>query len=410
MGIREIRIEDYLYDLPQDRIALYPLEKRDQSSLLVFRNGQITQSHFFNLPEFLPADSMLIWNNTKVIPARLEFLKPSGALIEIFLLEPYSPSVYTAMFNQDGSCTWNAIIGNRKKWKGDTLVRIIDSESGRVQLSAEYDDIKNKNRIHLKWSPENLMFAQILDLFGKTPIPPYLKRDSNERDKTTYQTVYANFDGSVAAPTAGLHFTQELIEKLKQKNIRLNSLTLHVGSGTFIPVKSKTIGDHEMHAETVIIDKVVIQDLLGIKPDKLTVVGTTSLRSLESLFWLGQKISLNPDLDADHLFVDQWEPYHYKQIIEVQESLNTILDFLDKRTLEQIHFNTRLIIVPGYRFKLVNRLITNFHQPSSTLLLLVSALIGNKWRDIYNYALTNNFRFLSYGDSSLLEMQSNSHD
>jgi len=410
MGIREIRIEDYLYDLPQDRIALYPLEKRDQSSLLVFRNGQISQSNFFNLPEFLPADSMLIWNNTKVIPARLEFLKPTGALIEIFLLEPYSPSVYATMFNQDGSCTWNAIIGNQKKWKEDTLVRIIDSESGKVQLSAEYADIKNKNRIHLKWSPENLMFTQILDLFGKTPIPPYLKRDSNERDKTTYQTVYANFDGSVAAPTAGLHFTQELIEKLKQKNIRLNSLTLHVGSGTFIPVKSKTIGDHEMHAETVIIDKAVIQDLLGIKPDKLTVVGTTSLRSLESLFWLGQKISLNPNLEVNHLFVDQWEPYEHEHIIDVQESLNIILNFLDKRALEQIKFSTRLIIVPGYRFRLVNRLITNFHQPSSTLLLLVSALIGNKWRDIYNYALANNFRFLSYGDSSLLEMQSNNHD
>jgi len=410
MSIREIRIEDYLYDLPQDRIALYPLENRDKSSLLVFRNGQITQSNFFNLPEFLPAYSMLIWNNTKVIPARLEFLKPTGALIEIFLLEPYSPSGYTTIFNQGGTCTWNAIIGNQKKWKGDTLVRIIDSESGKVQLSAEYADIKNKNRIRLKWLPENLMFAQILDLFGKTPIPPYLKRDSNERDKTTYQTVYANFNGSVAAPTAGLHFTQELIEKLKQKNIKLNSLTLHVGSGTFIPVKSKTIGDHEMHAETVIIDKAVIQDLLAFKPDKLTVVGTTSLRSLESLFWLGQKISLNPGLDANHLFVDQWVPYNYKHIIEVQESLNTILNFLDERALEQIHFSTRLIIVPGYRFRLVNRLITNFHQPSSTLLLLVSALIGNKWRDIYNYALANNFRFLSYGDSSILEMQSNSHD
>jgi len=409
MSIKEIRIEEYQYDLPQDRIALYPLENRDQSSLLVFRNGQISQSHFFNLPDLLPADSMLIWNDTKVIPARLEFKKSTGALIEIFLVEPYSPSGYATMFSQDVCCYWNAIIGNQKKWKGESLVRIMDSTSGPVQLTAEYVDTKDKNRILFKWSPENLTFAQILDLFGKTPIPPYLKRDSNDKDKTRYQTVYANFDGSVAAPTAGLHFTADLIQKLKQKNIKIDSLTLHVGAGTFIPIKSETIGDHQMHAETVIIDKSIIRDLLGTIPGKLTIVGTTSLRSLESLFWLGQKISLDSDLDANHLCVDQWEPYNHTHIIDIQESLNTILDFLDKRGLEQIQFITRLIIVPGYRFKLVNRLITNFHQPSSTLLLLISALIGTKWRDIYNYALANNFRFLSYGDSSLLEMQSNNH-
>ncbi len=409
MSVKEIRIEDYFYDLPQNRVALYPLENRDQSSLLVFRNGQISQSHFFNLPDLLPADSMLIWNNTKVIPARLEFKKSTGAPVEIFLIEPYSPSGYATMFNKNGSCTWNTIIGNQKKWKGESLVRMIDSASGPVQLSVEYADIEDKNRILLKWSPENLTFARILDLFGKTPIPPYLKRDSNDQDKTRYQTVYANFDGSVAAPTAGLHFTADLIEKLKQKNIRLGSITLHVGSGTFIPVKSETIGDHQMHGETVIIDKSIIRDLLGTNPDKLTVVGTTSLRSLESLFWLGQKISRDLVLDANQLCVDQWEPYNHTHIIDVQESLNTIYDFLDQRGLEQIQFITRLIIVPGYRFRLVNRLITNFHQPSSTLLLLISALIGNKWRDIYKYALDNDFRFLSYGDSSLLEMQSNNH-
>jgi len=361
------------------------------------------------LPYLLPSDSILIWNDTKVIPARLEFKKSTGAPVEIFLIEPCSPPDYATMFNQFGSCTWKAIIGNQKKWKGEALERVFDSDSGHVKLSAEYADGKDKSLILLKWSPGDHAFAKILDLFGKTPIPPYLKRDSSEKDKTDYQTVYANYDGSVAAPTAGLHFTTELIEKLKQKNIRVDSLTLHVGSGTFIPVKSKTIGDHRMHAETVIIDKSTIKDLLHTAPAKLTLVGTTSLRSVESLFWLGQKIFLDPGLDVDHLCVDQWEPYNHKHIIDAKESMIAVLNFLDQWGLEQIHFITSLMIVPGYPFRLVNRLITNFHQPSSTLLLLVSALTGNKWRDIYNYALANNFRFLSYGDSSLLEIQSNIH-
>ena len=406
MRISEIRIEDYLYDLPQNRIALYPLEYRDQSKLLVFRNGQTSQSSFYNLPDLLPADSVLIWNNTKVIPARLEFKKSSGALIEIFLLEPFSPSGYATVFNQDVCCIWNVIIGNQKKWKGESLVREMDSPKGIIRLSAEYAGDKNNNRILFKWLPEKLSFAQILDLFGKTPIPPYLKRDSNDIDKTRYQTVYANFDGSVAAPTAGLHFTPDLIQKLKQKNIRLDSVTLHVGAGTFIPVKSDTISDHRMHAETVIIGKSIIRDLLQIAPDKLTVVGTTTLRSLESMFWLGQKIALHPELEVNQLCVDQWEPYKYTHAIDIKHSLNTIMHFLNKRELEEIQFITRLIIVPGYPFKLVNRLITNFHQPSSTLLLLVSALIGDQWREIYHYALAHDFRFLSYGDSSLLETES----
>jgi len=248
-----------------------------------------------------------------------------------------------------------------------------------------------------------------VDLFGKTPIPPYLKRDSEDKDKTTYQTVYADFDGSVAAPTAGLHFTPQLIDRLKQKNIRINAVTLHVGAGTFVPVKTKTIGDHQMHAETVIIEKSVIRDLLNTSPDKLTVVGTTSLRSLESLFWLGQRISLEPDVNADNLCVNQWDPYSYDQVIQAKESLSAILNYIDKNHMEEIRFFTRLIIVPGYQFKLVHRLITNFHQPSSTLLLLVSALIGDPWRQVYDFALNNDFRFLSYGDSSLLEMQPTPH-
>lgn len=409
MSYKEIRIDDYRYDLPQERIAQFPLENRDQSNLLVFRNGKISQARFFDLPGLLPADSMLIWNDTRVIPARLEFNKPTGALIEIFLLEPCLPADYGSMFQTEGSCTWKTIIGNQKKWKKGPLVRHKESRSGLIKLVAEYVDSDDYNQIKLSWSPANVPFVQILDIFGKTPIPPYLRRESTENDKTRYQTIYANFDGSVAAPTAGLHFTGDLIENLRRKNIRLNSVTLHVGSGTFIPVKTETIGDHPMHAETVIIEKDLIRDLLNITPDKLTVVGTTSLRSLESLFWLGQKLSAGDNPDPDLLYVDQWEPYNHKNVISVQESLSATIHYLDQRGIHAVQFTTRIIIVPGYEFRLVNRLITNFHQPSSTLLLLVSALIGPKWRDIYNYALENNFRFLSYGDSSLLENESIHH-
>lgn len=405
MSIKEIRIEDYLYDLPQERIALFPLEKRDQSSLLVFRNDCISQRKFSDLPDLLPSDSVLIWNNTKVIPARLLFKKNTGALIEIFLLEPVFPSGYSDMFLKTESCTWQAIIGNKKKWNGDPLALSINIASGKVDLYAEYSDSESNNTINLKWFPQHLTFAQIIELFGKTPIPPYLKRDSNARDKIDYQTVYANFDGSVAAPTAGLHFTQDLLEKLNANNVRINPITLHVGAGTFIPVKSKTIGDHQMHGETAIIGIPVIRDLLETPPGKLSVVGTTSVRSLESLYWLGLKIYKNPGLEPDHLWVDQWDAYETEPILEVGESMKEILKYLKIRNLEQIQFVTKMIIVPGYQFRLVSRLITNFHQPSSTLLLLVSALIGSKWRDVYEYALAHNFRFLSYGDSSLLETQ-----
>jgi S-adenosylmethionine:tRNA ribosyltransferase-isomerase len=409
MKIKEIRIEDYQYELPQTRIALYPLDQRDDSRLLVFRNGQISNSRFNQLPEFLPENSLLIWNNTKVIPARLEFRKPTGALIEIFLLEPASPSVYSAMFDKKDSCIWHTIVGNQKKWKSGPLVRTEESPNGPVTLTARYADENDKNLLILSWSPAHLTLAEILDIFGKTPIPPYLKRDSELGDKTSYQTIYASFDGSVAAPTAGLHFTESLLQKLHEKNIKTDSLTLHVGSGTFIPVKAKVIGDHEMHAETVIIEESTIRDLLACEPDRLTVVGTTSLRSLESLFWLGQKIYYHPESDSTNLSVDQWEPYSNTKTISVHDSLNAVLRFLEATGLTSIQFSTRLMIAPGYSFQLVHRLITNFHQPSSTLLLLVSALIGPRWREVYDFAMANDYRFLSYGDSSLLESDNHSN-
>jgi S-adenosylmethionine:tRNA ribosyltransferase-isomerase len=313
------------------------------------------------------------------------------------------------MFSQTGSCEWDCIIGNQKKWKGEVLEKSTEAIEGTVRLTAAYAGNRGQNRILLKWFPQTLPFSRILELFGKTPIPPYLKRDATEEDKTRYQTVYADFDGSVAAPTAGLHFTPGLIAQMKARNLHFQSLTLHVGSGTFIPVKSETIGEHRMHAETVIISKSTIQYLKGVGPDQLTVVGTTSLRSLESLYWLGQKIHMEPDSDPENLFIEQWIPYDQESKLSVQDSLDTILGFLDSRGLEEIKFITRLLIAPGYRFKLVNRLITNFHQPSSTLLLLVSALTGEKWREIYRYAMDHDFRFLSYGDSSLLEMQPENH-
>jgi S-adenosylmethionine:tRNA ribosyltransferase-isomerase len=409
MSVKEIRIEDYQYDLPSERIARYPLQDRDGSKMLVFRNGQVSHTGFSDLPGLLPPDSLVIWNNTRVIPARLQLHKATGALIEIFLLEPQDLNGYTTVFSGQGACTWKTIIGNQKKWKGGKLEGWGHDESGAVYLSAEYADPEDKTLIKLSWEPENLPFARILEIFGKTPIPPYLKRDSDEQDKTRYQTVYANYDGSVAAPTAGLHFTPEVIANLKQRNIRFDSLTLHVGSGTFIPVKSKMIGEHPMHAETVYIGIRTIRDLMATKPEDLTVVGTTSLRSLESLFWIGQKMVRNPEYGAGPLSVDQWEPYEHSSITDVRESLDAVLRYLGDRELDHIQFITRLIIAPGYQFKIARRLITNFHQPSSTLLLLVSALVGPKWRNIYDYALANDFRFLSYGDSSLLEMHSSDH-
>ncbi len=401
-----IRTEDYRYILPEERIATYPEEDRDQSKLLVFRNNSIHETRFFNLPDLLPPDSTIIWNNTKVIPARLQFNKATGALIEIFLLEPALPSSYITVFSQRKSCEWKVIVGNQKKWKGEHLTRAAVFEDRNVELTVEYVDNNNKSQVLLSWTPEDLTFAQILDIFGKTPIPPYLKRESVEGDKVRYQTVYADFDGSVAAPTAGLHFTSDLIELLKQQNISFDSVTLHVGSGTFIPVKSSTIGEHIMHAETVIINKATIQNLLVLTPDKLTVVGTTSLRSLESLFWLGNKLNDNPNIDSNCLTVDQWVPYNTDQPISSKEALGSVLNYMNDWNLDHLEFVTRLLIVPGYKFKLVHRLITNFHQPSSTLLLLVSALVGEKWREIYDYALKNDFRFLSYGDSSILEIPS----
>jgi S-adenosylmethionine:tRNA ribosyltransferase-isomerase len=404
MGLKDIRIEDYRYDLPQDRIAVHPVADRDRSNLLVYRNGAISGANFSDLPELLPEDSMVVRNDTRVIPARIAFTKATGARIEVFLLEPIDPPGYTRIFSQTVSCSWSVTIGNMKKWKSGELTWRIETAEGMITLVASRDAVNDPNVVNFTWTPETLSFAEILHLFGKTPIPPYLGRESEDSDKDRYQTVYAHFDGSVAAPTAGLHFTDRLIQKLTARRISFQSLTLHVGSGTFVPVKSERIGDHSMHAETVFIHRQLIQSLLEMPTSRVTLVGTTSLRSLESLYWLGCKLMRQPESSVDSLAVDQWDPYEMPEEIPLADSLRIILDYLTRNNLETLHFNTRLIIVPGYRIRTTRRLITNFHQPSSTLLLLVAALVGERWKDIYDYALRNGFRFLSYGDSSLLDM------
>jgi S-adenosylmethionine:tRNA ribosyltransferase-isomerase len=361
------------------------------------------------LPDYLPSDSVLIWNNTRVIPARLEFSKSTGATIEVFLLEPSQPNSFEEVFSISHSCSWKTIIGNQKKWKNGPLQKKIATPSGEITLTAEYVE-PNKDIVRLSWIPIELPFNQILNFMGKTPIPPYLKRDSVELDKVRYQTVYADKEGSVAAPTAGLHFTSEVIEQLRLKNIQFDTVTLHVGSGTFVPLKAEKIGDHAMHPESVLIELETIKNLQRIENGRLTVVGTTSLRSLESLYWIGLKIAAAPLIRPEDLIVGQWDPYEESIPLTVNDSLNTVLEYCNKWKLDRFSFTTRLMIVPGYRFKICSRLITNFHQPSSTLLLLIAAFVGSKWRDIYNFALDQDFRFLSYGDSSLLELHNDRDD
>jgi S-adenosylmethionine:tRNA ribosyltransferase-isomerase len=401
-----IHIEEFMYDLPDDRIAKFPLANRDDSRLLRFTAEGISHTRFSEIGQFIPPCSMMVWNDTRVIQARLTFCKPSGALVEVFLLEPADPADYPMVFNSHGSCAWNCLIGNKKRWRDQSILSASQTSTGQaVTLRAELENHSGKEaRVKLSWSPVNFTFHQVVEIFGHTPIPPYLKREPVPEDKMRYQTVYALAEGSVAAPTAGLHFTPGVVENLKQRGVQIDSVTLHVGAGTFIPVKESDIRYHEMHQEMVIIDKKLISKLLNPAGHDLTAVGTTTLRSLESLFWLGTKLLIQPELGANELHVSQWEPYQPNLEPDREEVLRALLRYLDKNGLDTIQFTTRLMIVPGYHFKMVKRLVTNFHQPGSTLLLLVAAFTGNHWKEIYEYAMRNEFRFLSYGDSSLLEV------
>lgn len=404
METKNIHITDYNYELPDERIAKFPLKERDHSKLLIYKHGEVSEDVFYHLPAFLPQGALMVFNNTKVIQARMHFRKDTGALIEVFLLEPFAPADYEQMFQTTGHCSWLCIVGNMKKWKSGVLSRTFDVKGTSLTLSVERNGEKGTSQmIDFTWDADNISFAEILDAVGELPIPPYLNRKTEESDKTTYQTVYSKIKGSVAAPTAGLHFTPKVLADLDASGIDREEVTLHVGAGTFKPVKSNTIGEHEMHTEYICVHRQTLEKLLKHGASAIAV-GTTSVRTLESLYYIGLKLHINPSLDESELHVMQWEPYNVKKDAEISaaEALQCVLDFLDRNGLTTLHSNTQIIIAPGYEYKIVKMLVTNFHQPQSTLLLLVSAFLHGDWKKVYDYALAHDFRFLSYGDSSLL--------
>lgn len=404
MDTKHIQIKDFNYNLPDERIAKFPLAKRDNSKLLLYRHGEVTEDVFHNIAQYLPKGALMVFNNTKVIQARLHFRKETGALIEVFLLEPYMPADYEQMFQTTGHCSWLCMIGNLKKWKEGTLKRTFDVKGKEVTLVAERkEDVHKSYRVDFSWDASDVSWAELLDAVGELPIPPYLNRETQESDKTTYQTVYSKIKGSVAAPTAGLHFTPEVLADIDRHGIDREELTLHVGAGTFKPVKSEEIQDHEMHTEYICVHRQTLEKLIRHEA-KAIAVGTTSVRTLESLYYIGVKLEKTLDLSEEELHVCQWEPYENavaKPITPIK-AIENILAYLDKHGLSALHASTQIIIAPGYEYNIVKMLVTNFHQPQSTLLLLVSAFVYGDWRKIYDYALAHDFRFLSYGDSSLL--------
>lgn len=403
MDTKHIHISDYNYPLPDDRIAKFPIDRRDHSKLLIYNRGEVSEDKFYNLHDYLPKGSLMVFNNTRVIQARIHFRKETGALIEVFLLEPAAPSDYEQMFQTTSRCEWLCLVGNLKKWKGGSLLRVFDINGKHVVLTAtRIKEAGTSQRVGFSWDNAAVSFAEILDAVGELPIPPYLNRDTQESDKTTYQTVYSKIKGSVAAPTAGLHFTNDVLKSLDDAGIDREEVTLHVGAGTFKPVKSEEIEDHEMHTEYICVHKGTLEKLL--QHDCCAIaVGTTSVRTLESLYYMGVKLQKNPNLTEDELHVNQWQPYDDNDSdITPKEAIANILNYLNTNELETLHSSTQIIIAPGYEYKIVKMLVTNFHQPQSTLLLLVSAFVHGDWRKIYDYALAHDFRFLSYGDSSLL--------
>jgi len=396
-------IDNFDYCLPDERIAKYPLVKRDSSKLLVYKGGEITESVFSSIGNFLPGDSLLIYNNTRVIQARLHFRKQTGAQIEIFCLEPYQPRDYALIFQEKTKCSWVCLIGNLKKWKDGILERSVIIGNKEVIMKAErLQSLGDAHVVEFSWNNPDITFAELLDNVGELPIPPYLNRETEEADKKTYQTVFSKIEGSVAAPTAGLHFTPEVFSDLKKRGIITDEVTLHVGAGTFKPVKTETIENHTMHSEFISVTKETIRNLLDSinKKRRIIAVGTTSVRTLESLYYIGKELGKET---VPELKVGQWQPYiEDTNNITPQEALENIIEYLERNNLKTLLADTQIIIAPGYSFKIVDGMITNFHQPKSTLLLLVSAFVNGEWKRIYDYALTHDFRFLSYGDSSLL--------
>ena len=411
MNPRHIHISDYNYPLPDERIAKFPLAQRDHSKLLVFENGDISEDIFYNITDHLPKGALMVFNNTKVIQARMHFRKETGALIEVFLLEPAEPADYELMFQTNGKCAWHCLVGNLKKWKEGQLSRSFDVNGKTVTLSVErLHEERTSHWVEFRWDNPDVSFAEILDAAGELPIPPYLNRDTQESDKTTYQTVYSKIKGSVAAPTAGLHFTDKVLADIDAHGIDREELTLHVGAGTFKPVKSEEIEGHEMHTEYICVNKKTIDKLIA-HGGKAIAVGTTSVRTLESLYYMGVKLHDNPNLTEEQLHVGQWEPYDYAERLATEgtapldtiDALREISDYLDRNSRKALHSSTQIIIAPGFEYHIVDILVTNFHQPQSTLLLLVSAFVKGEWRRIYDYALAHDFRFLSYGDSCLIK-------
>lgn len=399
---QQISIEDYNYSLPDERIAKFPLPKRDESKLLLYRDGKVSESVFKHITDYLPEGSLMVFNNTRVIQARLLFQRATGAQIEVFCLDPAAPHDYELIFQQTEACNWICLIGNAKKWKEPVLSREITVAGQTVRLSAEkVQSYGETHQIRFSWDG-GFSFAEVLDAAGELPIPPYLHRKTEESDLKTYQTVYSKIKGSVAAPTAGLHFTPEVLADLDVKGFGREELTLHVGAGTFKPVKSETIEGHEMHTEYISVRRSTIERVMQ-NFGKIIAVGTTSVRTLESLYYIGVTLATHPDATSEELIVRQWMPYEdANNRLTPAEALQNILDYLDKHQLNTLITATQIIIAPGYEFKVVKGIVTNFHQPKSTLLLLISAFVKGDWKNIYDYALGHDFRFLSYGDSSLL--------
>ncbi len=403
---QQISISDYNYELPDVRIALRPLDKRDESKLLIYKKGEITEDTFSNIVNHLPENLLLIFNNSKVINARLRFEKSTGSKIEIFCLEPTGDiNEYSTVMNQRGLSKWKCFIGGVAKWKEDFLTKELSDGENKIVLKAKIiGTLTDAYEVEFSWEPTTLSFAEILDLAGDVPLPPYIKRLAENEDVSRYQTIYAESEGSVAAPTAGLHFTQNIFSAFENKNIKKVNVTLHVGAGTFKPVKAEVMKDHEMHTEWIDVDEATIMQIKNQRED-VFAVGTTSLRTIETLYWLGVKSILNPD--AEKIEIHQWDVYDEninQQHITVEASLTSLLKWMEKKKINRIFTQTQLLITPGYTFKIAKGLITNFHQPQSTLLLLVAAAIGDDWKKCYQYAMENEFRFLSYGDANLLFM------
>lgn len=399
--IQEIAIAEYDYPLPDERIAKYPLAQRDSSKLLLYNKGVVSEDVFSNLPKYIPQNALMVFNNTKVIQARLRFRKETGALIEVFCLEPEQPCDYQQIFLETKECVWQCLVGNSNRWKGGVLSQVVEVGGKNVTLSVErVGGPAAVNHVRFSWDG-GVSFAELLEAAGELPIPPYLNRRTEESDTRTYQTVYSKIKGSVAAPTAGLHFTPAVLEALTSAGIEREEVTLHVGAGTFKPVKSELIADHEMHEEYIEVRKALIEKIVAAGGEAVAV-GTTSVRTLESLYFLGELVAENPSVTQDELHVNQWTPYNREHSLTTVDSLKALLEWMERNGLDRVHSHTQIMIAPGYRYRIVKAILTNFHQPKSTLLLLVSAFVNGDWRTIYDYALANGFRFLSYGDSSLL--------